>query len=247
MKIFLSLLVTSIFLNATPVNVAVAANVSYAIKTLKETFLKKHPQVQLNIILGSSGKLTAQITHGAPYDILMSANMLYPNTLYKNALAITKPKVYAQGKLALISNKRRAKLSLALLTDKSISRVAIANPKTAPYGVAAKEALTNAKLYKKLKPKFIYGESVSQTLSYAVTAADAGLVAASSLYSPKMKNYIEGENWILLDTKVYRPIAQGIVILKHAKNSADAAAFYEFILSKEAAAIFMAFGYKCSE
>jgi molybdate transport system substrate-binding protein len=247
MKIFFSLLFISIFLNATTLNIAVAANVSYAIKSLEKEFKVSHPNIKCNIILGSSGKLTAQITHGAPYHIFMSANMLYPETLYKQHLAITKPKVYAKGKLALISYKKRDDLSLALLNSDTIHKIAIANPKTAPYGVAAKELLLHLGIYKKLKPKFIYGESVSQTLSFAITAADVGIVAASALHSKKMQDYKEYQNWITLDTKNYQAISQGIVILKYAKNNPAAKAFYDFILSKKAEAIFTQYGYLSGE
>lgn len=247
MKIFLALIITSIFLNATTLNIAVAANVSYAIKELQVAFEKEYPDIKCHIILGSSGKLTAQIEHGAPFHIFMSANMRYPERLYKNTNAITPPKVYAKGKIALLFLKEQKSLSLTALQNATIKRVAIANPKTAPYGVAAKEALTNAKLYKKLKPKFIYGESIAQTLSYTISAADAGIIAASALYSPKMSRFKEGKEWINIDTQYYEPIEQGIVILKSGAKMPAAQQFYDFILSKKAASIFLAYGYLPSE
>ena len=94
-----------------------------------------------------------------------------------------------------------------------------------------------------IKHKFIYAESISQAVSYAVTVADIGLVAKSSLYSIHMRKYKKGINWEAVDSKLYTPIDQGIVILKEGKDSVDVRAFYDFILSPQARAIFERFGY----
>lgn len=175
----------------------------------------------------------------------MSANMKYPNALYKKNIAITKPVVYAQGQLAMLSSKSQDfSLGLDLLKDKKIKRIAIANPKTAPYGIASFEALKNAKIIKDIKHKFIYGESISQTVSYTVTAANIGFIAKSSLYSSKMKQFKKNTNWVSIDSSLYTPISQGIVILKNSRNNSEVKAFYDFILTKTAQNIFIRFGYK---
>ena len=226
------------------INIALAANVSYAIDEIKKEFALLHPKIQLNITLGSSGKLTAQIQHGAPYQLFMSANMQYPQALYENSLAVTKPLIYAQGSLAFLSVKKLDfSKKMALLEDENISKIAIANPKTAPYGKAALEALKNAHIYNKVKKKLIYGESISQTISYTVRATDIGLVAKSALFSPKMRRFKKGINWVDVESKLYTPIDQGIVILKNGKNSSGVQAFYDFILSQDAKKIFKDFGY----
>jgi molybdate transport system substrate-binding protein len=188
--------------------------------------------------------LTAQIKNGAPYGLFMSANMKYPQALYDEGLAATKPFIYAQGTLAFFSVKKQDfTQGIKLLTQKSISKIAIANPKTAPYGKAAFEALKNAGILKKIQSKFVYGESISQTVSYAMIAADIGLIAKSSLYSSKMSQYKKDINWYPLDTKLYTPINQGIVILKQGANNPEVKAFYDFILSKDAKIIFKKYGY----
>jgi molybdate transport system substrate-binding protein len=234
-------------LNAQTINIAVAANVSYAIENLVDEFNKLHPQTKVEVTLGSSGKLTAQIKNGAPYQILMSANMKYPQELYKDGLAITKPVVYAEGTLAILSTKiRNFKKGINLVRSNKIRRIAVANPKTAPYGKATIEALKNAKLYNEVKDKFVYAESISQTVAYSIVAADLGFIAKSSLYSPKMSRFKKEINWIDVDTKLYTPIKQGIVILKSGKNSKEVLAFYEFILSEKAKKIFNDFGYVVS-
>ncbi len=243
-RILLIIFLLVLNISANSINIAVAANVSYAIDELKEEFAKEYPNIKVKVILGSSGKLTAQIKHGAPYGLLISANMDYPEALYKDKIAITKPIIYAKGTLAFLSIKKHDfSKGLELLKSKTIKRIAIANPKTAPYGIASVEALKNAKIYEKVSSKFIYGESISQTVSYTITAADIGIIAKSSLYSPKMSMYKEGVNWISLDKNLYTPIKQGIVLLRYSKNSKDYKAFYDFILSDKAKKIFEKYGY----
>ena len=226
------------------IDIAVAANVSYAIDELKAEFAKTNPNTKVQVTLGSSGKLTAQIKNGAPYGLFMSANMKYPQALYRDRIAITKPIVYAQGALAYLSVKKQDfSKGIALLEENKIVKIAIANPKTAPYGKAAVEALKNAKIYDAVKSKFVYGESISQTVSYAVMAADIGLITKSSLYSSKMSQYIENINWSPVDPTLYTPIQQGIVLLKYSENSKEYRAFYDFVLSDNAKVIFKKYGY----
>jgi len=240
-KIIVGLVLTS-SLYAGSINIAVAANVSYAIDELKKEFNKLHPETKVMVTLGSSGKLTAQIKNGAPYQLFMAANMKYPEALYKDKIAITKPVIYAQGGLAMLSSKKlNFSKAIDVITTKEVKKIAVANPKTAPYGKAAIEAIKNAKLYKDVEKKFVFAESISQTVSYAVTAADIGFIAKSSLYSPKMSMYKEGVNWLDVDPKLYTPINQGIVILN--KNDSEVKAFYDFMLGKKAKKILNDFGY----
>lgn len=242
-KLFV-LLIISTALYANSLKIAVAANVSYAIQDLITTFNKTYPNTKVQMTLGSSGKLTAQIIHGAPYDLFMSANMKYPNHLYKENIAVNKPTIYAQGSLAMLSSKAQDfSKGLNILLQKNIKRIAVANPKTAPYGIATKEALNNANIYTQIKSKFIYGESIAQTVAYTVSAANIGFIAKSSLYSSKMAQFKEGTHWITLDESLYTPINQGMVILKKGKNKTVAKAFYDFLLSNKAQQIFKAYGY----
>ena len=242
-KLVLILLLSS-SLFAGKITVAVSANVSYAIDDLKKEFHKLYPNTKVQIILGGTGKLVAQIKHKAPYDILMGANMMYPESLYKSGEAITRPIVYAQGSLVYLSVKNiDFSKGIETVLDESIKKIAMANPKTAPYGQASVEALKNANIYEQVKRKFVYGESISQTVTYATKATDIGFIAKSALYSPKMSHLKKGKNWVDIDPKLYTPIDQGVVLLKHGETSAEASAFYAFILSKRAKTIFEKFGY----
>ena len=244
MKILLISFLLSYSVFAGKITVAVASNVSYAIDELKKEFNTLYPETKVQVILGSTGKLTAQIKYGAPYQILMGANMSYPEALYAEDFAITRPLIYAQGLLAHLSSKKRDFSNIMeLMKSDEIKKIAVANPKTAPYGIATDEALRNAKVYDELEKKFVYGESISQTITYATMATDIGFIAKSSLFSAQMAHFKKGENWAEVDSKLYTPINQGIVILKEGERSAEVSAFYAFIMSKRAKKIFEKFGY----
>ncbi len=231
-------------LYAGSINIAVAANVSYAIDELKKEFKKLYPDTDVRVTLGSSGKLTAQIKNGAPYQLFMAANMMYPEALYGDGIAVTRPLVYAQGGLAMLSDsKKDFSKGIDIVTDSSIEKIAIANPDTAPYGKATLEALKNSNLLDRVEKKFVYAESISQTVSYTVTAADMGFIAKSSLYSPKMSQYKKGIHWSEVDSKLYTPINQGIVLLKNGQKNSEVAAFFTFMLSPKAKQILEEFGY----
>ena len=238
----LALLASSMFANT--ITVAVAANVSYAINELVAEFNKTNPDTKVQVTLGSSGKFTAQIESGAPFDVFMSADMKFPKSLFEKGLATTEPALYAQGSLAMLSSKELDfSKGINLITDANISKIAVANPKTAPYGTAAVEAMKNANVLDKVESKFVYAESISQAVTYATTAADVGFIAKSSLYDEKMSKYKENINWVSVDPSLYTAIDQGIVVLKNTKEEASAKAFYDFILGEKAKEIFIKFGY----
>ena len=223
------------------IRVAVAANASYAMPHLIKAFEIHYPHTKVQMIIGSSGKLTAQIKHAAPFDMFLSADMQFPQALYDANMSQAKPVMYAQGALVLYAKKKRDFTKrLHLLTEDSIKKIAIANPKTAPYGLAAKEALEKVKLYQALADKYVYGESISQTIFYAKKAADIGIIAKSALYAPNMREAKEGTQWIEIDSTLYNPIKQGMVRLN---DKPEVKAFYDFILGAEAQAILKSFGY----
>ncbi len=246
MRFLLALLLSTSLLQASTLLVAAAANLSYVMESLIKEFKKTHPNTQIDLLIGGSGKLATQIQRGAPFDIFLSANVAYTQKLYKNNKALKQPSVYAQGSLALLSTKKQnfTQGMNQLLCSPNIHRIAVANPKTAPYGKATIEALNNANIFNKIQPKIVYGESIAQTIAYTLKATDIGFVATSSLYAPKMQNFIKGDNWIEIDTKLYTPISQAALLLKHAKGDKEAEEFYNFIFSDTAKKIFIQYGYK---
>lgn len=253
-KIILGFMVLCSTVFAGEITVAAAANVTYALNKLVKEFNKTNPDTKIQIILGSSGKLVSQIENGAPFDIFMSADMKFPQSLYEKKLTKTPPVIYAQGAIAMLSAKELDfSKGINIVNDNSISKIAIANPKTAPYGAAAVEAIKNAKIPNSIESKFVFAESISQAVTYATTAADIGFVAKSSLYEDSMSQYKENKNWITVDSKLYSPIEQGIVIIDHSSNlvglindntkKEEIKAFYDFVLSESAKKIFTDYGY----
>ena len=222
-------------------NIATAANMQFAMEALVEAFEEK-TKIDCEIILSSSGKLTAQIKEGAPYDVLISANMKFPNKLFTDSLTQGKPEIYAYGKLVLWSTLENFTPSIQKLTDPKIKHIALANPKTAPYGEAAIELLQKLNLYKKLKDQLVFGESISQTNQFITSqAAEIGFTAKAVVLSPRLKDL---GTWIELEENTYQPIEQGIVILKNRPSQIEKAKqFHTFIFSKEGQDILEQYGY----
>ena len=243
-SIFVALVFLTTYSMAGSVSVALAANVADAMVELKKEFAHISPEIEVKVTLGSSGKLTAQIKNGAPYALFLSADMNFPEALYKEGIAITKPVVYAQGALAYLSKTPQDfTQGMALLKKDAMGKIAVANPKTAPYGTAALEAMKHAGVYDAVKGKLVFAESISQTVVYTVTAADIGFIAKSSLFGPNMTQYKEGTHWVEVDTTLYAPINQGIVLLKAGEQNKEAKALYDFVLSAKGKEILKKFGY----
>jgi molybdate transport system substrate-binding protein len=199
--------------------------------------------IKTNIILGSSGKLTAQILQGAPYDVFVSADMKYPMEIYNRNIGLKEPDVYAYGSLVLWSLDNSIKPDLNILTDQKIRRIAIANPKTAPYGSAAIELLTNSGIFEQVKDKLVYGENISQVNQFLVSrSVDIGFTAKSVVLSSKMK---DTGTWCDLDSLKYTPIQQGLIIISSDEDRLNyAEKFYTFLLSDRVKHILSDFGYK---
>lgn len=242
-KLFLmAILVAASF--AANLNIAAAANTAYAFDDIKAEFNKIHPGTKFDVSLGSSGKLVAQIKNGAPFQIFLAANMDYARNLYKDGMTVGDAVVYARGKLAMVSVRGfDVTKGLEILKDPKIKTIVIANPKTAPYGTASVEAFKKAGIYNDIKSKIVEAGSIGEALSQTLKAGDIGFVAASAMYSPKMAKYKEGKDFSLVDSKLYTPIDQGIVILKNGKNNQLVKDFYNFILGEKGRAIFKKYGY----
>jgi molybdate transport system substrate-binding protein len=220
--------------------IATAANVQFAMEDLVQAF-ETETGTATSIILGSSGKLTAQIQEGAPFDLLVSANMLYPTTLHTKGFCTIPPKIYAYGQLVLWTTQPGLTPSMDILDHASIRHIALANPKTAPYGVAAMEVIDHFQLGDPVKKKLVFGESISQTNQFITSgAANLGFTALSVVRSPKMKN--TGQ-WTSIPSSAHRPIEQGVALLKNGNNPTAARAFFDFLSSETAVAILKSYGY----
>lgn len=224
--------------------IATAANMQYPLEELIDEFEKEY-NIKCEAVIGSSGKLTAQIIEGAPYHILLSADMKYPIELFEKGLSGA-PKIYGYGKLVFWTLKDDISPDIEALAQQEIEHMAIANPKTAPYGKAAMEVFRNSETLIVVENKLVYGESISQTNQFILSeAADIGVTAKSSLFSPHIKNL---GKWQDVDQSLYSPIAQGVVVLNNQNQQKNAAIkFYEFLFSNKGKEILNKFGYSTPE
>ncbi|MGB4811378.1 MAG: molybdate ABC transporter substrate-binding protein [Methylophilaceae bacterium] len=229
---------------AEPLTVAIAANLKYVFEDLATEF-KKETGIEAQSVLSASGKIATQVRNGAPFDVFMSADMEFPDGLYKDGFATTTAKPYAYGQLVLWTKKEvDLRKGVIVLADKRVLKVAIANPKVAPFGKQALKVLDYYKIRAVVEPKLVYGESITQVSQYVdAKVVDVGFSAKSIVIAPEAAG--KGQ-WIDVPTESYEPIAQGIVILKHgsAVNAEAARKFYGFVLSAKAREIFAKNGYK---
>ncbi|QDK80241.1 molybdate ABC transporter substrate-binding protein [Spirosoma sp. KCTC 42546] len=242
-KLLIFLLVYSItgFAHCQPLRVAVAANAQFVMEQLKVAFQKK-TGIEVESIVNSSGKLTTQIQQGAPYDVFLSADVDYPQTLHKAGLTVDAPLVYAYGSLVLWTRSDLPLTAdLTILSDPAVRHIAIANPATAPYGEAAVSFLKSKKLLEVVQPKIVYGESIAQVNQYILTgAAEVGFTAKSVVLDPSLT---KRGHWLDLPTTGYSPIAQGVVVLKRTSLPKEARQFMAFLRSPAARRILQQFGY----
>ncbi len=229
---------------AARIHVAVAANFHNPFKTIATAF-EKQTGHEVRIIPGSTGKLYAQIIHGAPYDLFLAADSKRPALLEEGKKVVPATRfTYALGRITLWSpdpglNMQDGK---SILQDKDIQRIAIANPKTAPYGLAAMQTLKKLGLWKDLRSRLIQGENIGQTFQFVSSRnAPLGFVALSQVLDPA--NTQPGSRWDVPDD-LYDPIRQDAVIIKRAEHNTAARALWEFLQSKTSRDIIEKFGYR---
>jgi len=247
MKIKQFIIITAVFLLITissfaqSLKVAVAANLQGVIKVLGKDF-KQKTGIEIEPIVGSSGNLSTQIKNGAPFDLFLSADMGFPENLNKEGFAVKEPAVYAYGSLIICSTQNIGfeNWERVLLT-KRIKKIAIANPAIAPYGKAAEESLKLKGILDDIQSKVVTGESIAQVNTYITTGVvDVGFTTRALVKDAEGKTTLY---WKEIDPKSYTPIKQGMIIIKHAKENADAQKFYEYMLSPAAKAILKEYGY----
>ncbi|NVK35458.1 MAG: molybdate ABC transporter substrate-binding protein [Rhodobacteraceae bacterium] len=214
----------------------------FAMNALVEAY-ETETGTNCEIILGSSGKLTAQIQQGAPYDLFFSADTKFPETLQASGNTIGEPVIYTQGQLVLWSMKENLLVSIDQLSSNEVSHIALANPKTAPYGLAAEQVLKELNLYNALEPKLVFGESISQVNQFIISqAAEIGFTAKSVVVSP---NISDKGNWITVADSLHSPINQAMIVLKNDRGlEKEAESFTAFVRSVKGLSILRQFGYQ---
>jgi molybdate transport system substrate-binding protein len=229
-------------LNADEVTVAVASNFAKPLEALAAAFKAKTGH-ELKISAGATGKLYAQIEHGAPFEVLLSADSKTPEQLVAAQLAIADSRfTYALGKLVLwSSNQDYIDAQGAVLQKNEFKHLAIANPKTAPYGAAAQEVLEHLGLTKALEAKLVQGENISQTYDFVSTGnAELGFVAWSQVAQAGVLK--QGSVWQIPDG-FYSPIQQDAVLLTKGQNNPAAKALLAFLKTPAAQMLITEAGY----
>ncbi len=225
--------------------IATAANMQFAMVELSEAFTEES-DIPCELVVSSSGKLTAQIREGAPFDLLISADMRYPEELHRAGLTATPPEIYGYGKLVLWTFQDYPELTIQTLRQEDVRHVALANPATAHYGRAAVEVLKHYGLYEPLEDKYVFGESIAQTNQFIISrAADIGFTALSVV---RASGISDTGHWRELDPGTYQPIAQGVVVIeKHNGSLENALAFRDFLFSETGRGILTKYGYGVDE
>lgn len=224
-----------------PVYVAVAANFAETARTLGERF-SALSNIKVVVSSASSGQHYAQISNGAPFDIFLSADQVYAEKLEANGLVVPLSRfTYATGRLVLVSYMELSEpLSEGYLRSKSFRRIAIANPRLAPYGAAAQTVLEKLNVWNDVQERVVRAENVQQALQFLVTGnVDVAFVALSQAIS----GAISPRRMWRIPTQWYPTLNQDAVLLMRAKNNSDARAFYQFLSTPLARATIDAAGY----
>ncbi|HEV9038095.1 MAG TPA: molybdate ABC transporter substrate-binding protein [Puia sp.] len=229
--------------SSTEVLVAAAADLRFAMDSLVAAFSLENPDITVKPTYGSSGNFFQQIQNDAPFDLFFSADVDYPRQLKEKNLTLSDIYIYGTGQLVLWSKTLDPnKKQMNTLLDKSVTKIAIANPAHAPYGKRAEESLHHYNLYDKVKDKLIFGENIAQTAQYAQSgAAEVGIIALSLAVSPSMRQ-TGGKFW-LIPAKAHQPLLQGFVLLPHSKGNAGAEKFARFCNSHTAKDVLHNFGF----
>ncbi|MCU0266807.1 MAG: molybdate ABC transporter substrate-binding protein [Actinomycetia bacterium] len=227
------------------VRVAAAADLKYALEEVLALVAEEHPEIRVDVTYGSSGTFVQQIANGAPFDLYLSADLAYPRQLADRGLA-TAAEVfpYAVGRLVVWTPEGSPVdpgPGLAVLTDRRIRTVAIANPEHAPYGRAAVAALRSAGVYDQVAPKLVLGENVAQAAEFVSSGnAQAGVVALSLVRSDPLRGR---GSWVEVPLESYPRLDQGGVVLAGAGDPAAARVVRDTLLGDAGRAILADYGF----
>lgn len=224
---------------ATPLMVFAAADLGPAFKQVVPQFERK-TRSTVTLVLGSTGMLAQQIRNGAPADVFFAANASFVNELARENLTLRQTHaLYARGRIVAVALKSsRIRIEeLTDLADPRIRRVSIANPQHAPYGLAARQALESAGLWKTLEPKLVFGENVQQAVQFVRSgSADAGIVARSVATTDDLQ-------WKLVDDGLHEPLDQMAVVLARTKQPGTAMSFIQFVNGIQGRFVLRQFGF----
>ena len=242
---FLLLVLTANSLAAEKFTVAAASDLRFALDEVISVYQKQNSQQQLaqpiEVIYGSSGKISTQILNGAPYDIFFSADISYPQKLKAQGFAQSEPAVYAIGRIVLWSAQHDASnLTLKDLTTDKFRRIAIAQPSHAPYGLRAQEALQAEDVWKTIEHKLVFAENIAQAAQMAESGAvDIAVIALSLAKFPGMAT----QGYYLIDDSLHKPLTQAYIITPYGSGKKSVKQFADFMQSDTAYQIMQKYGF----
>lgn len=226
------------------VRVAAAANLKFALDEVVARLARRQPSTRVETTYGSSGSMHAQLQQRAPYDVYLAADVEYPRDLVSRGIGSDGDLfTYAVGRIVLwVPNRSRLAIErdgLGALVD--AARIAIANPRHAPYGKAAEAALRDAGVWNDVSRKLALGQNVAQTAQFVQSgAADAGIIAKSFAVAPAMR--AAGRFWEIPE-KAYPRLAQGGLVLPWAASREGAVRLRDYLLSDEGRQVLAAHGF----
>lgn len=212
---------------AQQMTIAAASSLRPTLDYLVEAYRVDNPDHDFSVIYGASGRLTAQILNGAPFDFFMSADMDFPQRLADEGAVASEPQIYGYGRIVLWSaNVDASAMILQDLGAVHISRVAIAQPAVAPYGQRAREAMQAVGVWEDVEDKLVFGENISQVAQMAQSgAADVGIIALSLVLQPELA----ARGYLLIDAALHEPLAQGFVVTRRGADNIVANTFAQFL------------------
>lgn len=230
--------------SAEEIAVAAASDLNFAIKEVIGEF-EKQTGHRVKLSLGSSGNFYAQLQQGAPFDLYFSADIGYPKKLEEAGLTVPGSLYrYAVGRVVLWAPKTSSldvAKGLTVLREATIKKIAIANPKHAPYGRAAVAAMEHARVYADVKDRLVLGENISQAAQFIESGAcDVGIIALSLAMAPAMKS--AGHYW-QIPAEAHPPLEQGAAILRQSKHQELARTFLGFLQGSQGQEIMIRYGF----
>lgn len=229
------LLISSICVGQVTLTVAAASDLTDLEAPLATSFGKATPGTKISWVTASSAILAQQIQNGAPYDVFLSANAQYVEQLSSSSkLDADSVRAYAVGRVAILWRDGKVH-SISDLTQSTVHFLALPNPKLAPYGVAAQQALEHAGIWTAVKGKVVYGENVRQTLQLFESGNADAVMTSDSL--------LQGKKAQLIPADWHRPITQKGGIVTGSKNATAARKFLDFLVAPAGQAVFAKFGF----
>jgi molybdate transport system substrate-binding protein len=242
LAILVSTLTSGVLASEPVLRIAAAADLKFALEEIVTAYRRDVSADSIEVVYGSSGKLSTQIQQGAPYDLFLSADIGYVERLAAEGYGAGPVIPYGVGRIVLWSATRDASgMRLSDLADPGIGRIAIANPRHAPYGKRAEEALRAAGIWDRIEKRLVMGENIAQTAQYVLSGnAGVGIVALSLALNPELARR---GGYALIDEALHQPLRQGLIVTRRGGGNPAARRFADYLGGQTARRVLTAYGF----